>query len=144
MRLIYSVLSMLLSLYEVVLFIYVVLSWIHPAANKWTELVRSLVEPVLAPIRRLLRQHLPASTQQSCVIDRRAAARHGKRLIEPLSSDAVSQRIGQKRLAAGDKVCDRVYMVQVHRTKIYNIHCCLLILRAQYMLRAQVLMPNHG
>lgn len=63
MRLIYSVLSMLLSLYEVVLFIYVVLSWIHPAANKWTELVRSLVEPGLAPIRRLLRQHLPVRWQ---------------------------------------------------------------------------------
>ncbi|MGN0747791.1 MAG: YggT family protein [Aristaeellaceae bacterium] len=63
MRLVYSLLSMLLSVYELVLVVYVVMSWIHPAANKWTELVRSLVEPVLEPIRRLLRRHLPARWQ---------------------------------------------------------------------------------
>ncbi|MGN0778634.1 MAG: YggT family protein [Aristaeellaceae bacterium] len=63
MRMIYSLLSMLLSLYELVLLAYVILSWIRPAANRWTELVRTLVEPVLAPIRRLLRQHLPVRWQ---------------------------------------------------------------------------------
>ena len=63
MRLIYSLLSTLLSLYEIVLFIYVVMSWIHPSASKWTELVRSLVEPVLQPIRRLLMRHLPSRWQ---------------------------------------------------------------------------------
>ena len=63
MRQIYTLLSMLLSVYELVLVVYVVMSWIHPAANKWTELVRSLVEPVLEPIRRLLRRHLPARWQ---------------------------------------------------------------------------------
>ncbi|MGN1021652.1 MAG: YggT family protein [Aristaeellaceae bacterium] len=63
MRLIYTLLSMLLSLYEIVLFIYVVMSWIHPAANRWTELVRRLVEPVLQPIRRVLMRHLPARWQ---------------------------------------------------------------------------------
>ena len=50
MRQIYTLLSMLLSVYELVLVVYVVMSWIHPAANKWTELVRSLVEPVLVTL----------------------------------------------------------------------------------------------
>lgn len=63
MRLIYTLLSWALSLYELALLVYVILSWVRPAANRWTELLRSIVEPVLRPIRRFLMAKLPARWQ---------------------------------------------------------------------------------
>ena len=53
----------LLSLYELLIFVYVILSWIRPAANKWTTAIGRLVEPVLEPIRRFLREHIPQNFQ---------------------------------------------------------------------------------
>ena len=63
MRLIGSLVNLVLSLYSVAIVVYVILSWVKPVANRWTELLRSIVEPVLAPIRRLLQQHLPNQWQ---------------------------------------------------------------------------------
>lgn len=59
MYILYRLLNAALSLFELALFIYVLLSWIHPAANRWTELLRRIVEPVLTPIRRFLVSRLP-------------------------------------------------------------------------------------
>ncbi len=63
MRLIYTLLSWALSLYELALLVYVILSWVRPAANRWTELLRTIVEPVLRPIRRVLMAKLPVRWQ---------------------------------------------------------------------------------
>lgn len=63
MRLIYKFLSACISAYELALFIYVILSWIRPAASRWTELLRSIVEPPLVPIRRFMMRHIPLRWQ---------------------------------------------------------------------------------
>lgn len=63
MRLLYQLLSAVISAYELALFVYVILSWIRPAANRWTELLRSIVEPPLVPIRRFLMSKLPLKWQ---------------------------------------------------------------------------------
>ena len=60
---IYRLLSTLLLAYELALFAYVLLSWFRPAANRWTELLRSFVEPPLKPIRRFLTRKLPLRWQ---------------------------------------------------------------------------------
>ena len=62
-RLIYQLLDLALSLFDLALLIYVLLSWLRPAANQWTELLRRIVEPVLTPIRRVLMARLPARWQ---------------------------------------------------------------------------------
>lgn len=59
----YSLINMALSLYRLCVIAYVALSWLRIPANKWTELLRRLVEPVLAPIRRLLVRRLPSQWQ---------------------------------------------------------------------------------
>ena len=63
MHLIGWLINLLLSIYSTVIVVYVILSLIKPTANRWTELLRSLVEPVLGPIRRLLQRYLPAQWQ---------------------------------------------------------------------------------
>ena len=59
MRLIMGLIDVVFNLFNILLLIYVLLSWIHPVQNKWTELVRSLVEPVLTPVRRFLQKNVP-------------------------------------------------------------------------------------
>lgn len=55
----YSLISLVLRLYRLVLIVYVILSWIRIPANQWTELVRRVVEPVLEPVRVFLRRKVP-------------------------------------------------------------------------------------
>lgn len=55
----YSLVNLALSAYRLCIFAYVALSWLRITPNKWTELLRRLVEPVLAPIRRFLIRKLP-------------------------------------------------------------------------------------
>lgn len=62
-RIIYSLISTVFSLYELALMAYVILSWVNIPANRWTELLRRIIEPVLTPIRRLLMSKLPARFQ---------------------------------------------------------------------------------
>jgi YggT family protein len=59
MRLIMGLIDVVFNLFNILLLIYVLLSWIRPVQNKWTELVRSLVEPVLTPVRRFLQKNVP-------------------------------------------------------------------------------------
>ena len=61
--LLYSLINTALSLYRLCIIAYVALSWLRITANKWTELLRRLVEPVLTPIRRLLVRRLPSQWQ---------------------------------------------------------------------------------
>lgn len=52
-----------LDLYKLLLIAYVVLSWLHINANRWTELLRRVIEPVLRPVRALLTARLPRQWQ---------------------------------------------------------------------------------
>ena len=49
--------------FEVSLLLYVAISWLSIPANRWTELLRGLVEPVLTPIRAVLTEKLPVRFQ---------------------------------------------------------------------------------
>ena len=60
---IYSVLDTLISLFSLALLVYCIISWFYPVRNKWTELLRTVVETVLNPVRRLLAQHVPQRWQ---------------------------------------------------------------------------------
>lgn len=53
----------LLDVYKLMVIGYCIISIMNIPANKWTELLRSVVEPLLVPIRRLLAQHLPRQWQ---------------------------------------------------------------------------------
>jgi len=59
MALLYRLIDIIFSLFEAALIIYVILSWIRPSANRWTELLRRVVEPVLSPVRRFLVAKMP-------------------------------------------------------------------------------------
>lgn len=48
------VLVLLVNLYSVVLLVYAVVSWIPDLRGSWTRVLASLVEPVLAPLRRII------------------------------------------------------------------------------------------
>lgn len=51
----------LLDVYQLLVILYVVLAWLKVPANQWTEMLRSVIEPVLAPVRRLMAKYLPAN-----------------------------------------------------------------------------------
>ena len=53
----------LLDVYKLLIIAYCILSFVKMPANKWTELLRSVIEPLLMPIRKLLAQHLPKQWQ---------------------------------------------------------------------------------
>ena len=63
MRLIGSILSLVLRLLSLAVIAHSIISMLRIPANRWTELLRSVVEPLLAPIRRFLASRLPAQWQ---------------------------------------------------------------------------------
>lgn len=63
MGIITGLIDTILMLFELALIVHALLSWLKPASNKWTELLESIVEPVLAPIRKFLVQKLPSRYQ---------------------------------------------------------------------------------
>lgn len=58
-----NILCWVLGIYQLVVIAYIVISWLKPTANQWTELLRSVVEPVVAPVRSLLTAKLPTKWQ---------------------------------------------------------------------------------
>lgn len=50
---------MLLNLYSLVVIAHVVVCWLRVPANKWTEMLRSVVEPALQVTRDLMKRFLP-------------------------------------------------------------------------------------
>ena len=54
----------LLDLYKLLIVVYCIISVLKLSANKWTELLRSVIEPLLVPIRKLLAQYLPKDWQK--------------------------------------------------------------------------------
>ena len=57
--LIYWLFDTVISLFSLALIVYVVLSWLNITRNKWPELLTTVVEVVLNPIRTVLNAHLP-------------------------------------------------------------------------------------
>lgn len=49
----------LLALYNLLVIAYVLITWVRIPANKWTELLRSLVEPALKVTRKAMKRFLP-------------------------------------------------------------------------------------
>ena len=60
---IFGLIHGLLNVYKLLVIAYCVISLMGISANKWTELLRSVVEPLLLPIRKLLAQYLPKPWQ---------------------------------------------------------------------------------
>ena len=58
-RILLSLADLALSLFNLCLLIYVILSWVRPASSRFTELVNRIVEPVITPVRRFLNAHWP-------------------------------------------------------------------------------------
>lgn len=46
-----SILLLILKIIEVLVFIRIILSWVMPGRNEFTDLVYNLTEPLLAPFR---------------------------------------------------------------------------------------------
>lgn len=63
MGIITGLIDLVLLVFELALIAYVVISWLKPASNRWIELLKSVVEPVLVPIRKVLVQKLPSKYQ---------------------------------------------------------------------------------
>ncbi len=63
MRSILFLIDSLLNLFNILLFVHVLLSWIRPSSNKWTVLLNRIVEPVLNPIRNFLYKNVPGLMQ---------------------------------------------------------------------------------
>ncbi len=59
MRILFTILYWALHLYSLVLLARSVLGMLFPQGNKWTALAEQVTEPVLAPVRKLLRDLFP-------------------------------------------------------------------------------------
>ncbi|MBV8118121.1 MAG: YggT family protein [Candidatus Eremiobacteraeota bacterium] len=49
-----QILKFAVNVYTVILFVYAVLSWLPDSRGRWIYYIAILVEPVLAPIRRII------------------------------------------------------------------------------------------
>lgn len=63
MGFIFRIINLLLDVYKLLVVVHFVLTLVKVPANRWTTLLDSLVETVLAPIRRLLTARLPRNWQ---------------------------------------------------------------------------------
>ena len=63
MGIVIRVINKACQLYQLIVLIYCVLSWFRIGENKWTVLLKNLVEPALTPIRGFLNRVLPNSLQ---------------------------------------------------------------------------------
>lgn len=63
MGFIFSIINFVLDVYKLLVIVHFILTLLNVSANKWTTLLSSVVEPVLAPIRRVLTEKLPAKYQ---------------------------------------------------------------------------------
>jgi YggT family protein len=50
----YLIIGKLLQLYTLIMLAYALVSWVPSLRGKWTDYVSMLVEPVLAPVRRII------------------------------------------------------------------------------------------
>lgn len=57
------IVRLIVWLFKALLIAHCVIGWLHPTENKWTVLLRRIVEPVLSPIRTYLVRKLPPRWQ---------------------------------------------------------------------------------
>jgi YggT family protein len=50
----YIIVAKLLQLYILIMLVYALVSWVPSLRGRWTDYVAMLVEPVLAPVRRII------------------------------------------------------------------------------------------
>ncbi len=50
----YLIVGKLLQLYGLIMLVYALVSWVPSLRGRWTDYVSMLVEPVLAPVRRII------------------------------------------------------------------------------------------
>jgi YggT family protein len=50
----YDIVAKVLNVYILIMLAYALVSWVPSIRGKWTEYVAMLVEPVLAPVRRVI------------------------------------------------------------------------------------------
>lgn len=50
----YDIVAWLLNLYIIIMLVYALVSWVPSLRGRWTDYVAMLVEPVLAPVRRII------------------------------------------------------------------------------------------
>ncbi len=65
-RMLFGLVEGLLDVYKLLIVAYCIISIMGMNANKWTEMLRSIIEPLLAPIRKVIHQYVP---RKWCVID---------------------------------------------------------------------------
>ena len=61
--LLFGLINLALNLYKLLVLAHFILTLAKAPANKWTTLLASVVEPALAPLRKLISQHLPRRWQ---------------------------------------------------------------------------------
>lgn len=64
MRWLFDLLLLATFLYQVALLIYFVIAYTKPTQSRFTHFLNRIVEPVLAPLRRLLANVLPSNWQR--------------------------------------------------------------------------------
>ena len=50
----YAAVAWLLNLYVIIMLVYALVSWVPSLRGRWVDYVAMLVEPVLAPVRRII------------------------------------------------------------------------------------------
>lgn len=63
MGIITGLIDLVLLVFELAVIAHFIITLAKPASNKWIELLNSIVEPVLKPIRKLLVEKLPTKYQ---------------------------------------------------------------------------------
>ncbi len=58
-----DLIGIVLDLYKLLVLVHFILVLAKAPANKWTSLLASVVEPVLAPVRKLVNKYLPKNWQ---------------------------------------------------------------------------------
>ena len=51
------------GVFKLMLLAYVVISWLRIPENKWTTMLRRIMEPIMTPVRNFLRAKLPSQLQ---------------------------------------------------------------------------------
>ena len=58
-----NAINTLIDIYKLLVLVHFILVLVKAPSNKWTTLLASVVEPALAPVRKLVNRYLPKSWQ---------------------------------------------------------------------------------
>lgn len=60
-----QIISIAGDLYKLALIAFALITWLRVPANRWTEMLRRIIEPVLSTVRVMLHRLLPAQWMRS-------------------------------------------------------------------------------